>query len=186
MTRKYLLIGLFLVISANTSCNQNINSDLKKLRGDFLKKELELSELGKNISEQETIISSYSPKFMAIYEQAIEKRKDTLHKNAGKNLTAQERSEITDLIDKNFDDFLEKLKLLLDPSNKERVLVQELFKKEEANPFNSFDSIKFHTIRTLIEFAILATLVEQYEDSLREFVFIADQIETLEKNTSTN
>jgi len=182
MTIKRTLLGVFLSALALTTYGKNTEADIKKLRSDLFQKELELSELGKKITEQEEIVSSYGPKLMAVYEQAFERKKSNLHKEeANQTLTAEERTEICDSINKSFDEFLEKLTKLSDPSNKERFLVKEFFNKEEADICNSFDSAKFHILKIAFEFAILENLVEQYEDCLRDFGTIYDQLDALEE-----
>jgi len=126
-------------------------------------------------------------KLIASYKEVIEQKHALLNKDNEDQATyVKEITAIVDSIDKNVESFIEKLKIFDDPTIKERVLVKELLNKEKIDLSNIFDPVNFHVLGSIIEYAILTNLVELYEDCLREFIVIADRIETLEEENLSN
>ncbi len=123
------------------------NTELKELK---LKKEIQLSELGKKIMERYLHAQS-------IHKEAV----NILTKQAlKKNLNEEELKEFGRKTDQELDDFVVRLTSMPDVKG---FLVKELFTKGNGQREEDFEEIKFFLIIINNEYRIIKILIEQYE-----------------------
>ncbi len=129
----------------------SISADnLAQIKQFKLNKEVELSELGKAISDKYEYIESIRQKGIAILRYEVNR----------KNLSNQEAKEYGKSVDNDLVVFITRLEKSPTING---FLVSELFKCNKDEPLEDFEMIKFCVIRIINEYRILKTLIERYE-----------------------
>jgi hypothetical protein len=168
MNYKNIFLSFLLATFSITRCN-NTEIQIKQLKEDLYKKELELSRLGKEIEEQEQLLES-------MFDKAANIMAHELH-----SLTEHEKKEFKGriaLFAKNVDHILTNTKVT-------NFLMNEFFSNEKA------DNIKPHRIKSLmirfiVEKQILKRLFQRFENCLQQVVQLDAELNELEKLILTN
>jgi hypothetical protein len=156
--KKIILhVCLLSVIGAN--CAQN-EAQIKELKERRFKLELELSDLGKMITEKDELLQSIHPSMIDLIVKKI--RDNNIDKDQVRELVEKNDAENLKFITALEEVFLSK-------KNIQQFLLKELFDEEAP-----FKSLKFYLIRFVLERDLLKMLVERYGD-LQQNLFEIDQ-----------
>ncbi len=144
MTRFLSLTVFFLM---PLSVHADNSEQMKQLK---FNNEVELSELGKAISDKYEYIESIRQKGVAIVRHEINKQ----------DLNDQEAKEYGKSVDNDLIFFINRLEKSPTING---FLISELFKCKKDEPLEDFEMIKFCVIRIINEYRMLKTLITRYE-----------------------
>jgi hypothetical protein len=150
MNYKNILLSTLLAPCALTYCN-NTEIQIQRLEDDLIKKELELSKLGKEIEEQEQLIETMFDKIINIMTQEL----NGLNEHDKKEF----RGSII-LFGKRFDHATDNLEIT-------NFLINEFFNDEKPQSIK-IQRIKSMLIRSSIEKKLLKRLIQTYEAGLQQ------------------
>ena len=148
----------------------NSNQELEQLLKNKFEKQLELSELGKNVNH-------YHDQSCLILE-SINSRIDKIAKDM--HMNDEEKEKATEEI---FAFGVNIFQLFRLENNTDLSLKKELFSNNNGNLL--FRMFYFEAIRYTHELSIIETLVNDYEKCLRQLIKIEKEIETLKANIAS-
>lgn len=168
MMYKKVLLGVFLVPFAVMGHGGDVEAQMKELKDYRFKKELELSDLGKMISEKDEFLRSLKSLMINFIV-------GEMHEN---NLNEHEREAFGLRIDESSKAFQEALtKAFIAKKNIKQFFVEELLNEKESG----FETLKFLQVRHVSEQNLLKTLVERYGDCQQELFEVDYQLDELQK-----
>jgi hypothetical protein len=175
MTHKTMFFIALLVSATSTYCVESIAMQIQELKDYRFKKELELSDLGKMISEKDELFQSMWQAANNFSLKLINEKKKSL------NLNEQEVKEFTQALNTSLANFGEALnEAIIIKKNVKQFFVKELL-DERNRESKGLETLKFHIIRNSLEFQLLRTLIERYEEGHQELIEINSKLADLQK-----
>jgi hypothetical protein len=164
-----------LVPATLTHCVENIDTQIRELKEAKFQKELGLSDLGKIISEKDELFQSMWQAANNFSLKLISEKKKSL------NLNDREVEDFTQALNTSLANFGEALnEAIIFKKNVKQFFVKELLDERGAES-KALETLKFHIIRNSLEFQLLRTLIERYEEGHQELIEINSKIADLQK-----
>jgi hypothetical protein len=175
MTSNTMLLIALLVPATFTHCVESIDMQIRELKEAQFQKELALSDLGKIISEKDELFQSMWQAANNFSLKLINEKKKSL------NLNEQEVKEFTEELNTSLANFGEALnEAIIFKKNVKQFFVKELL-DERSRESKALETLKFHIIRNSLEFQLLRTLIERYEEGHQELIEINSKLADLQK-----
>jgi hypothetical protein len=170
MTYKGMLLSTLLISVVSTCFGENnVEQQIQQLKEKRYQKELELSGLGGKISEKEELLR-------ALWQKANEFVNDLMQE---KKLTGEESEDFLKNVNREIATFEEYIGLVIKAKkDSKKNLIEELVKGDDKR-IDDFDTLKFYSIRSHIEWDLLKIFIEEYEVCLRELIKINYELELL-------
>jgi hypothetical protein len=177
---KNIFLSLLLLPIPTYSKSNEIR--IQELKEAQFKKEIELSEIGKMITEKDELLASYDEKSQCLLSNLVDRKTALLEEKNGNQLSREEKQHLAEALRNEVNEFLNALyKSYEEQKNAAEVITNEIFHKDNVKGFKELESLKFFLIRCAFEQDLVIKLVYKYAACLQELIKINQELTALDK-----
>ena len=183
MNYKHMILSALLLPFAINSYGKSVEARIKELQEAQFRKELELSEIGKIISEKDVFLNSFDEDSQYLLRLLINRKKtELIAKNGGIKLSKEEEKKLGEELRNSVNEFLYAVCAAYKAQkNVADIIKNGIFQEDSSNDLKELESLKFFLIRSAFERELVIKFVDKYSVCIQELIKINQELAKLNK-----